>query len=72
MLYIEGYDPQGAEGYYKLFDHALRRFVKNWSVRAKTGPLELDSDDFAHWDVEADSPNWRASAPATNSCARSR
>jgi hypothetical protein len=59
VLYIEGYDPQGAEGYYKLFDHALRRFLKNWSVRANAGPLQLDSDDFAHWDVEAAGPNWR-------------
>ncbi|AMN45406.1 alpha/beta fold hydrolase [Rhodoplanes sp. Z2-YC6860] len=59
VLYIEGYDPQGAEGYYKLFDHALRRFLKNWPVRAKAGPLQLDSDDFAHWDVAAAGPNWR-------------
>ena len=21
VLYVEGYDPQGAEGYYKLFEH---------------------------------------------------
>jgi len=59
VLYVEGYDPQGAEGYYKLFEHGLKRFLKNWPVRAKAGPLELDSDDFAHWEVAAAGPNWR-------------
>src|SRR5438270_9216545 len=58
VLYIEGYDPQGAEGYYKLFEHALKRFLKNWPVRAKTGPLQLDSDDLAHWEVATAGPNW--------------
>lgn len=62
VLYVEGYDPQGAEGYYKLFEHALKRFLRNWPVRAKVGPLELDSDDFAHWDIAAGGPNWRVRA----------
>jgi hypothetical protein len=61
VLYVEGYDPQGAEGYYKLFDHALRRFLKNWPIQAKAGPLKIDSDDLAHWDVAASGPNWRVS-----------
>ena len=58
VLYVEGYDPQGAEGYHKLFDRSLKRFLKNWPIRASVGALAIDSDDFAHWDVAADGPNW--------------
>jgi hypothetical protein len=59
VIYVEGYDPQGAEGYYNLFERAWRRFVKIWAVDGKLGGLQLDSADFAHWDVEAAGPNWR-------------
>jgi hypothetical protein len=59
VLYVEGYDPQGAEGYHKLFERSLRRFQKNWPIGAKVGALEIDADDLAHWDIAADGPNWR-------------
>jgi hypothetical protein len=58
VLYVEGYDPQGAEGYHHLFERSFKRFLKNWPIRTKVGALEIDSDDFAHWDVAADGPNW--------------
>src|SRR5436853_5190693 len=59
VIYVEGYDPQGAEGYYRLFERSWRRFLKIWPIEAWLGRLELDSPDFAHWDVEAAGPNWR-------------
>ena len=59
VIYVEGYDPQGAEGYYNLFTRSFRRFLKNWPLRTSIGPLQIDSDDFAHWDVEASGPNWQ-------------
>ena len=59
MLYVEGYDPQGAEGYHRLFADSLQRFLKNWPLQAKAGELVIDSDDFAHWTIEAAGPNWR-------------
>jgi hypothetical protein len=58
IFYVEGYDPQGAEGYYGLFRAACRRFQAVWSIRAELGPLEIQSDDFAHWHVDAHAPNW--------------
>ena len=58
VLYVEGYDPQGAEGYHNLFERSFKRFLKNWPIRTKVGALEIDSDDFAHWDIAADGPNW--------------
>jgi pimeloyl-ACP methyl ester carboxylesterase len=59
VLYVEGYDPQGAEGYHRLFADSLRRFLENWRLKASAGELVIDSDDFAHWTVEAAGPNWR-------------
>ena len=61
IIYVEGYDPQGAEGYYRLFSRSWTRFLKIWPLKAKLGMLELDSPDFAHWDVDAAGPNWQVS-----------
>jgi hypothetical protein len=59
VIYVEGYDPQGAEGYYSLFERAWKRFLKIWPVKGRLGALVLDSQDFAHWDLEASGPNWQ-------------
>jgi hypothetical protein len=59
VFYVEGYDPQGADGYYSLFARSWKRFLKVWPLRAKLGPLEIDGQDFAHWEVEAAGPNWQ-------------
>src|SRR5215475_4076360 len=59
VIYVGGYDPQGAEGYYRLFERSWKRFLTIWPLTSKVGPLELDAEDFAHWDVEAAGPNWR-------------
>ena len=61
VIYVEGYDPQGAEGYHNLFTRSFRRFLKNWPLKTKVGEPVLDSDDFAHWDIEAAGPNWQVS-----------
>ena len=61
VIYVSGYDPQGAEGYYRLFARSWKRFLTMWPLAAKVGPLELDSDDFAHWTIEASGPNWQVS-----------
>lgn len=59
VIYVEGYDPQGAEGYHNLFARSWKRFVKNWGFKSRLGELAIESQDFAHWDVEAAGPNWR-------------
>jgi hypothetical protein len=59
VIYVEGYDPQGAEGYHDLFRRSFRRFLKNWPLQATVGELQIDSEDFAHWDIDAAGPNWR-------------
>ena len=59
VLYLSGYDPQGAEGYHGLFGRTFRRFQKNWPLKATIGELQVDSPDLAHWMVEAAGPDWR-------------
>jgi hypothetical protein len=59
VFFVEGYDPQGAEGYYVLFARAWKRFLKVWHCEGRLGALELDAELFAHWDIEASGPNWR-------------
>jgi hypothetical protein len=61
VFYVEGYDPQGAEGYFRLFGRELTRFVKTWGVEASVGELAVDSEDIAHWDVETKGANWQTS-----------
>lgn len=61
VFYVEGYDPQGAEGYYGIFQRAWKRFRKIWPIRLDIGPLHLDSELQAHWDIEASGPNWQVS-----------
>jgi pimeloyl-ACP methyl ester carboxylesterase len=59
VLYVEGYDPQGAEGYHNLFRRSFRRFLNHWPLRTSIGDLQIDSDDLAHWTVDAAGPNWQ-------------
>jgi hypothetical protein len=59
VLYVEGYDPQGAEGYHNLFTRSFKRFLKNWPLKTSVGDLHLDSEDLAHWTIDAAGPNWQ-------------
>lgn len=59
VFYVEGYDPQGAKGYYRLFQQELKRFTTLWSVESRLGTIELTSENIAQWNVETRGPNWR-------------
>lgn len=59
VFYVEGYDPQGATGYHRLFNRELKRSVGAWRFDAKVGDVVVDSGDLAHWDIESSAPNWR-------------
>src|SRR5215510_15065678 len=47
VLYVEGYDPRGAEAYYQLFERSCDRFGKAWPIEVMLDPFAIDSDDFA-------------------------
>jgi pimeloyl-ACP methyl ester carboxylesterase len=59
VIYVEGYDPRGAEGYYRLFQRECDRFRREWSVSLMLQPLELASDHFAHWRAAVRTSNWQ-------------
>jgi hypothetical protein len=58
VIYVHGYDPQGAVGYYRLFEHGWKKFKDVWSVRSSLGPLKIDSRDVASWTVTTSGPTW--------------
>src|SRR5215470_4742 len=59
VLYVEGYDPRGAEVYYQLFQRSCDRFRKAFSVEVTLDPFAIDSDDFAHWSLTTRSAHWQ-------------
>jgi len=59
VIYIEAYDPQGAEGYYDLFCRAWKRSLRPWQLTGAVGSLHIDSADYAHWIAELSGPSWR-------------
>ncbi|MBI3700789.1 MAG: hypothetical protein HY242_10145 [Afipia sp.] len=61
VFFIEGYEPKGAGGFYRLFKREWFRFRKNWGVDSTLSDVRYDSDDIAVWDIETIGPNWRAS-----------
>ena len=58
VIYVHGYDPQGAVGYYGLFAHGWKKFKNVWSVKSKLSPLKIESDDLATWTVTTSGPGW--------------
>jgi len=58
VIYVHGYDPQGAVGYYGLFEHSWKKFKNVWSVKSSLGPLKIESDDLASWTVTSSGPGW--------------
>lgn len=62
VFYIEGYDPQGIPGYYRLFRRELARFRALWPVRTTLSAPETDDDGIAgRWRIETAGPNWQVS-----------
>jgi hypothetical protein len=59
VFYVEGYDPQGAEGYHGIFVRNAKRFLQLWPIALTVGKLQIDSELRARWDIEAAGPNWR-------------
>jgi pimeloyl-ACP methyl ester carboxylesterase len=59
VLYVEGYDPRGAEAYYQLFQRSCDRFGRAWPVEVALDPFTIGSDDFAHWSLTTQSASWQ-------------
>jgi pimeloyl-ACP methyl ester carboxylesterase len=59
VVYVSGYDPRGAEGYFNLYQRACKRFQSLWPLSLTLQPIELDSEAFAHWGIELHAPDWQ-------------
>jgi hypothetical protein len=61
VVYIAGYEPRGARGYYKLFERECDRFQRVWPVALTLRPGDFDTGDFARWRIDAQASNWQVS-----------
>jgi pimeloyl-ACP methyl ester carboxylesterase len=59
VLYVSGYDPRGAQGYFNLFQRTCKRFQSFWPVSLTVQPIGIDSDAFAHWAIDLRAPDWQ-------------
>ncbi len=59
VIFVEGFDPRGAEGYFDLFRRTCEQFRRLWPITAELRPLQIDSADFAHWDVKMRGAGWQ-------------
>jgi hypothetical protein len=59
VIYVAGYEPRGAKGYYRLLERECDRFQRVWPFSVTVKPVDLDSQDFARWLVAVRAPNWR-------------
>ncbi|MEW6768332.1 MAG: hypothetical protein AB1342_09920 [Pseudomonadota bacterium] len=61
VFFIEGYEPKGAGGFYRLFKREWIRFRKTWNVDSTLTEVQFNSDDIAGWDIETSGANWHVS-----------
>jgi pimeloyl-ACP methyl ester carboxylesterase len=59
VIYVAGYEPRGARGYYRLLERECDRFQRVWPVSLTVKPVDLDSQDCARWLVAARASNWQ-------------
>jgi pimeloyl-ACP methyl ester carboxylesterase len=58
VVYLSGYEPRGAQGYFELFRRTFDRSQRLWPVSLVLRPLQIDSEDFAHWQLEMRGSGW--------------
>jgi hypothetical protein len=59
VIYVAGYEPRSASGYYRLLERECNRFQGVWPVSLTVKPVDLESQDFARWHVAVRASNWR-------------
>ena len=72
VLYVEGYDPQGAEGYHNLFSRSFRRFLKNLAAENDGRRRCRSIPTISRTGPSRPPARTGRSRRATISCARSR
>lgn len=59
IIYVHGYDPQGAEGYYALFRSQIKRTCALWQTTFTLGDLTIESNEMASWTATMAGANWQ-------------
>jgi hypothetical protein len=59
VIYVSGYDPRGARGYYDMFRRTCERFRILWPITLSLQPLEKEAGDFACWSVHLGGAGWQ-------------
>ena len=59
IIYLHGYDPDGAGKYFSLFRELVARANPLWRVHSDLGDLTFESEDIATWNVVTSGPNWQ-------------
>ncbi len=60
-MYVAGYEPRGARGYYKLLARECERFRRVWPVSLTIEPSDIESEDFARWLIHVRASHWQVS-----------
>jgi len=58
ILYVSGYDPRGARGYFELFRRTCDRFGQLWPLSLTLQPSDGEAEEFAHWRVGLRGEDW--------------
>lgn len=61
VFFIEGYEPQGADGFHRMFRREWNRFRTTWPVHSELSDCNYETDDLASWTIETNGPNWKVS-----------
>lgn len=61
VFFIEGYEPQGAAGFHRMFKREWNRFCANWRISGTIQDIQIQSSDIASWHIETVGPNWQVS-----------
>lgn len=59
VVYLSGYDPRGAQGYFDLFRRTCDKFRRLWPLSASLQPLQIESELAAHWRLDLCGPDWQ-------------
>ncbi len=59
VVYLSGYDPRGAQGYYEMFRRTYERSQRLWPISVTLPPADIDAEDFAHWQTDLRGADWQ-------------
>jgi len=59
VIYVHGYDPQGATGYYGLFRSQIKRACAVWQTKFALSDLNVHSTELASWTATMTGRNWQ-------------